>query len=950
MFAVGQRWISDTELELGLGMVDEIDGRQVLIYFPATDESRRYAMANAPLTRVRFNVGDCIQFQQNNEEADTPIITEVEVIDLREQNGVIFYDDGKSWIPETSLSGLIQLNQASDRLFSGQLDKLKAYELRLSALQKTSQLKADDQYGFAGARTQLLPHQLYIAQQVSDREVPRVLLADEVGLGKTIEAGLILHRLLLLGRIERVLILLPDNLIHQWLVEMLRRFNLAFSVMDEERCVTFEMEYPQANPFQQQRLVLGSLDELANREHRVSQLLESEWDLVIVDEAHHLQWSPDENAVDNAYRLVEALATRCPGLLLLTATPEQLGIEGHFARLRLLDPVRFHDLEAFIKEEQTYRPVAEAARSLLDQQSLTEPQITELNQWLDEPACSNPDDQQRQQWLQQLIDRHGTGRVLFRNTRSAIKGFPQRHLVPAPLPLPDAYLASDPIEVPAIENSYEASLYPERNLADWYSHDPRIEWLIQLLKQHKGQKILLICHRAATVLELNEQLRQREGLHCALFHEGLTIIERDRAAAYFSDPEYGCQLMLCSEIGSEGRNFQFSHHLVMFDLPLNCDLIEQRIGRLDRIGQQHEIQIHVPYFEGHASEALVQIYHRGLDLFESTRVSAQGLLEQHFEQITELTGSFGSTNTEALNQLIEQLIPERQALDLALEQGRDWLLERHSCDEQQASKIVEALQKSDQQNAEQLQPFVDKVCDLYGIEQDYHSADCHILRPGDHMVYPQFPHLPEEGLTYTCSREVAVSRDEIQFFSWEHPLICGAMELLLNESLGNSCVAYLENHGYKTGQFYLQVQFVLSCQAPKYLQLQRYLPTAGLRLSALPDGSLQQGELGTIDVLQNIDKKTAILLVDNMRAPIQKTLKQVEQVGQQQLPQLLKRGLEKVDQEYDAEIRRLKELKKRNPNIRQQEIDSLQLKQQQLRQHIEQAKLRVDSIRVIFCG
>mgnify|MGYP003385777507 CR=1 FL=1 len=788
MFSVGQRWISDTELELGLGMVDELDGRQVLIYFPAIDESRRYAVANAPLTRVKFKVGDLIQVDQRavtntDEETDSNTDTEtdnatviptieVEIVDLREQNGVIFYDDGKDWIPETLLSGLMRLNQAADRFFSGQLDKLKAYDLRLQALEKNNELKADDQYGLAGARTQLLPHQLYIAQQVSSREAPRVLLADEVGLGKTIEAGLILHRLLLLGRIERVLILLPDNLIHQWLVEMLRRFNLAFSVMDEERCMIFEEEHPGGNPFQQQRLVIGSLDALANNGKRASQLLDAKWDLVIVDEAHHLHWSPDGSETDNGYRLVEALAAFSPGLLLLTATPEQLGIEGHFARLRLLDPERFHDLEAFTKEEQSYRPVADAARSLLQDQTLTASQITELEQWLDEPACAEPNDLQRKQWLQQLIDRHGTGRVLFRNTRSAIKGFPQRHFVPSPLPMPLAYenLRNDN-EGDEILAAHELALYPERVVLDWSEFDPRISWLIELLQQYKGEKILLICNQAKTVLALSEQLRLREGLHCAVFHQGLTIVERDRAAAYFSDPEFGCQLMLCSEIGSEGRNFQFSHHLVMFDLPLNCDLIEQRIGRLDRIGQQHEIQIHVPYFEGHGTEALMQFYHQGLDLFESTRASAQGLFDQHFENVIEEIESFGDSGSAGLEQLIEQVIPQRKALDLSLEQGRDWLLERHSCDQQQASKIVETLQDNDQKNAENLQPFIDQICDLYGIEQDYHSADCFILRPGDHMVYPQFPHLPEEGLTYTCIREIAVSRDDIQFFSWEHPLI-----------------------------------------------------------------------------------------------------------------------------------------------------------------------------------
>ena len=948
MFAVGQRWISDTELELGLGMVDEIDGRHVLIYFPATDESRRYAIANAPLTRVRFKIGDLVQLEPGEGQS----INEVEVVGLQEQNDVIFYDDGTNWIPETSLSGLIQLNQAADRFFSGQLDKLKAYELRRFALQKTATLNADNHYGLAGARTQLLPHQLYIAQQVSDREVPRVLLADEVGLGKTIEAGLILHRLLLLGRIEKVLILLPDNLIHQWLVEMVRRFNLAFSVMDEERCLTFEIEHPDANPFQQQQLVLASLDDMATRPNRASQLLEVKWDLVIVDEAHHLHWSSDGSAVDNRYRLVEALAAKCPGLLLLTATPEQLGVEGHFARLRLLDPERFHDLETFVKEEQSYRPVAQAARSLLSEQSLTTPQIKTLEQWLDGPVTAEPGELQRQKWLQQLIDRHGTGRVLFRNTRSAIKGFPQRCFVPSPLVLPEAYqmLQSDLNGGQADESCVEASLYPERILADWSEHDPRIEWLIQLLKQHPKEKILLICHRAETVLTLSEQLRLRQGIHCAVFHEGMTILERDRAAAYFSDLEYGCQLMLCSEIGSEGRNFQFAHHMVMFDIPLNCDLLEQRIGRLDRIGQLHDIQIYVPYFEHHGSEALVQIYDQGFDLFESTRASAQSMLENHFEEITKVIQQFSQQGSEALQQLIAQLIPERQALDLALEQGRDWLLEQNSCDDQSAAKIVQAIAQNDQISDQELQPFIDQVCDLYGIEQDYHSADCHILRPGDHMVYPQFPHLPEEGLTYTCSREVAVSRDEIQFFSWEHPLICGAFELLLNEPLGNSCVAYLDKHAYKTGQFFLQVQFVLSCQAPKSLQLQRYLPAASLYLTAMPDGTQKGGAIAELQGLQDIDKKTAVMLVNNMRDPVQKTLKQVEETGQGYLPKLVERALEKVDQEHVGEISRLEVLKQRNPNIRQQEIDSLRSQQKQLTQYIQQAKLRMDSVRVVFCG
>ena len=128
-----------------------------------------------------------------------------------------------------------------------------------------------------------------------------------------------------------------------------------------------------------------------------------------------------------------------------------------------------------------------------------------------------------------------------------------------------------------------------------WNFDPRVEWLMGYLTAHRSQKVLVICAKAATALQLEQVLREREGIRAAVFHEGMSIVERDRAAAWFSEEDSGAQVLLCSEIGSEGRNFQFASNPVMFDLPFNPDLLEQRIGRLDRIGQAHDIQIHVPY-------------------------------------------------------------------------------------------------------------------------------------------------------------------------------------------------------------------------------------------------------------------------------------------------------------------------------------------------------------------
>ena len=147
--------------------------------------------------------------------------------------------------------------------------------------------------------------------------------------------------------------------------------------------------------------------------------------------------------------------------------------------------------------------------------------------------------------------------------------------------------------------------------------DPRFIWLVDKLTASvkktqssaslRGQKALLICKHAQTAIDLEQTLKNRAGIASAVFHEGMTIIERDRAAAYFADQESSARLLICSEIGSEGRNFQFVHHLILWDLPTNPDLLQQRIGRLDRIGQKHIIQIHIPYLENTEQHMLVSM-------------------------------------------------------------------------------------------------------------------------------------------------------------------------------------------------------------------------------------------------------------------------------------------------------------------------------------------------------
>ena len=177
----------------------------------------------------------------------------------------------------------------------------------------------------------------------------------------------------------------------------------------------------------------------------------------------------------------------------------------------------------------------------------------------------------------------------------------------------------------------------------------------------------------------------RAGIRSAAFYEALSIIERDRAAAYFADETGGAQTLVCSEIGSEGRNFQFAHHLILFDLPLNPDLLEQRIGRLDRIGQDHDVEIHVPYLQGSAQETLLDWYDRGLDLFRDS-CSAGYMIFQNFQQrllpqLEQRTAAFD----ELLTDSAEFTLRTRDEL----REGRDRLLERNSCKREVAETLIE---------------------------------------------------------------------------------------------------------------------------------------------------------------------------------------------------------------------------------------------------------------------
>ncbi len=941
-FIPGQRWISEAEPELGLGTVVSAGDGRVLIRFPASGEQRQYAGASAPLKRVRYRPGDRIATEDGRAVA---------VESVEERDGLLTYHAASGDpVPEARLSDTSSTHSPDERFLAGRVDPSALFELRCEALEHQHRRRKSPARGFVGGRMDLIPHQLYIAREVTQRIAPRVLLADEVGLGKTIEACLIIHRLLQTGRAARVLVVVPEPLVHQWFVELLRRFNLWFHLYDEERCDAVEAADPGTNPFLDEQWVLCGLPLLLDP-RRAAQAVEAGWDLFVVDEAHHLRWSA--SAPSPEYLAVEALSRRSEGLLLLTATPEQLGLAGHFARLRLLDPDRYHDLATFEAEAARFGVVASLANRLLGEAELGPADLARLRRVfhaepgsaqdrMESLARGNPES--RQELIRELLDRHGPGRVIFRNTRAAMKGFPRRAPQPVALSAPrdGAPALLDRLAAEFADDLHSGP--PTARLQ--FAEDPRIAWLADFLRAAKGAKVLLICRRKEKVFAIDEALRARLAVATALFHEDLELVQRDRNAAWFADPE-GARILLASEIGSEGRNFQFAHHVILFDLPLDPELVEQRIGRLDRIGQTTDIRIHVPYLPDSPQEVLLRWFHEGLDALGRPFHAGRELLERFGDEVRDLALDFHETHESRrpeLDALLARTRTAREEVERRLEKGRDRLLELNSFRPEIARTVVDAVAALDRDP--RLEDFLLRTWDHFGVPVE--DLGPRAYRIGADGVYADsFPGLPPEGLSVTLDRARALAREEIAFLTWDHPLVTGALDLLVGGKPGTTSIVVWPD-APRSG-LWLQLVYVLECIAPARIHADRFLPATPVQVvldssrqdltdRALP--ALARAQLQDGSVHEVLDVPAARPLLASLIAAATVS-------AEARAKPLVAAAVAALETQLGQELERLQALAAVNPGVRPQEVAALVDQRDQLRHHVAQARLRLDALRLI---
>lgn len=943
-FIPGQRWFSSAEPELGLGTVLRLAGRSVQIVFTGTGVVRQYAMASAPLARAGFRRGDRIRV--GGEELAVDAVEEIA--------GLLRYRSGERTIGEGELDPEQPVSKADTRLLSGRVDRVAQFEARVECLRQRARAQAHPGWGILGARIDLIPHQLRVAEVAASRRPPRLLLADEVGLGKTIEACLIMAQLLASGRASRALVLVPESLMHQWFVELLRRFNLRFALFDEERCEAIGMAGDARNPFEDEQGVIAAVDWLAGDPKRQRQLLAAGWDVLVVDEAHHLEWSPE--APSAGYALVDTLARQVPALILLTATPEQLGRSGHFARLRLLDPARYANLDAFLAESDRYGAVSSAVDALLSGEALDAAAQASLAALFGaeahtlparlaaiEQASSDTRGRLIDALIDDLVDRHGTGRSMVRNRRVAVGGFPRRipslqRIEPNP---DDVGLAGSLLAEFLSDVGAPGHAEPEHD----YASDPRFDWLLGVLDAIAPAKALVITRSRAKVQALEEALRLRSGIALARFHEDMNLLQRDRNAAYFAEPG-GARLLIASEIGAEGRNFQFAQHLILWDLPLDPDMLEQRIGRLDRIGQRGDVHIHAAAVAGSPQEVLLRWFDEGLGAFSGVCADGRELMRAFAAPLIEqATGTVhGGSRDAALDELLADTRALHAELSAEIQRGRDRLLELASARGAEQGRLLRELEDDDRLAA--IDDFPLRLLEQFGIHHEPLGRGLWLLDP-EYLTLDAFEELKAGARQCTFDRQLALARDDLLYLRADHPMLLSAQDLLLSSGSGNA--AFLLDEALPPRTVLLEAVFVLECIAERSLQIARFLPLEPLRVvidtRLQPRADFQPGQRS----IERADERNVDLLRYRkpLSALVPPMLKRATEEAVELAAQRIARAEDAAASLLGREIDRLTALATINPAVRPEEIDALERERDALAAVLPQARPRLDALRLI---
>ncbi|MBM7701555.1 SNF2-related protein [Metabacillus iocasae] len=478
-----------------------------------------------------------------------------------------------------------------------------------------------------------LPHQLEVAKQVVENMNGKAILADEVGLGKTIEAGLVLKEYMIRGLVKKVLILVPASLVSQWTMELNQKFYIP-AVAQKKSYV-----------WEQCDVVVSSIDTAKRPPHR-DIVLEQDYDLIIIDEAHKLKNNKTKN-----YEFVQSLKKKF--CLLLTATPVQNRIEEIFNLVSLLKPGHLGNKalfeEIFSAKKRTLQN-DERLRELISKVMIRNRRGDTGIEWTKRivqtvPIHFSTEEKELYESITSF-KKHGMGSAsTFSILTLQREACSSREAV---------YMTLKNM----LERQEEGSLMPDEMIhplmkkIEQVKQNAKAEKVLELIKSI-NDKVIIFTEYRATQLYLQWFLKQH-GITSVPFRGGFKRGKKDWMKQLF---EHHAQVFIATEAGGEGINLQFCHHIINYDLPWNPMRLEQRIGRIHRLGQQSDVHIYNLTVKDTVEEHILKLLYEKINLFE--RVIGEldeiltkldfGNIEEHIQDILLHSNSEGEMRIKMEN-------------------------------------------------------------------------------------------------------------------------------------------------------------------------------------------------------------------------------------------------------------------------------------------------------------
>lgn len=965
-FAPGQRWLSQTEPELGLGLVIKSEPDKVTIVFPSSETTRVYTIEAPPLTRVRFSVGD----QLKTQEGKAFIVEEV----VDKDDIVIYLSKGKK-IDESRLSDSLTFSKPLDRLLNAQVDDKGLYNLRHRALYRRFKTFRAPLRGLLQGRFHPSAHQLYVATQATRVNNPRVLLADEPGLGRRIEAGLILQRLQLGGNATRVLLLAPEAQL-QWVeLEMQRRFGFGFTQMSAEELApptkpaakkkakkSASPAPPPYNPFITEESSWFSCSLDAFKSKAAHYAAAAKFDVLIVDSAEAIAWN--ESSPTPLFNAVEEVSIAAKSVILLTSMGPENDPIGHIGRLRLVDPEEFPSSRKYHKhrketESLALAVIASSTAADIDRETeaTLKPVIAGdakgkelLKAWKEDKESA------RDQLIEHLLDGQECGRSVFRNTRKNLTRVAQRQYEWVRLETKPDVRDELREEFKSLGKVHDSSARTkalpsaaDSSIATWIHAiiaPPILPPPVVLPKGAEpppppppSPKALVVCSNRGRAMAAAKSLTKKLPDQIVLATDEEFSVPSTDYAAIVVGIEDTC-----------GRAFHGVDFMVLWDLPHTGTEARLSTALLD-FATQSTVKIMLPYVDDTPQLLLAKWLQEGLDAFTGYTPAQEEILEEYGKIALDLAKRVGVRHNPKIEEELRSLIKKTHAAhESALkkfEKHRDHLLEVASYRPTYAEQAHNRMNSNDEDTS--LDLFMNRVLEQVGITVEQKPQRASKLK-WNSAVPQHLETVPKEGLSVTYARKTAICQESLMQITWDNDLVSSATERIIASSSGNTTYVVWED---ERAQLVLLEGIYLAepAEVDSEMQVVRFMPPTPVRVVVSHELEDLSSTYTTELVNKNARNGRKDWLRNNARPlhnMVSGMLRNLEQRAEIKAQELAAKAAHQMEMVLTAECERLGRMTQTKRRLA--EIARINKQIVFLKKHLQFPGVRLDSLRLIRRG